>query len=420
MSISRRDFIVGCSSAIAAMAGSRVLGLDFAQEGASNKEPILVVVFLRGGIDGLNLIAPVDDKNYLDARPDHLRIGASGEYKGVIAKGTLPTKQDWRFHRECGGLAELFGDGSLAVLHATGLTHGTRSHFESMDLMERGLSDSTGLTPNASGWITRFLAGQKGLGPYGVASFSDSPPDSLVGMPHALAIPKLDDFGFWGGQDQAKAIAALYAGTREIHRSGTAALATLETLVKKVPRNENFEALPYVPAAGVKYPDGELGESLSDVARILKMDLGLRVAVVDFGGWDTHENQTWFFNEQVKHLSNALHSFWNDTGAFHGRMHVLVMSEFGRRLRSNRSEGTDHGHGNAMMVLGQGVRGGKIHGRWPGLETENLDQQLDLAVTTDYRAALAEVLESKWGAGAAKDVFPGLTKSKPIGLFDKR
>jgi uncharacterized protein (DUF1501 family) len=199
--------------------------------------------------------------------------------------------------------------------------------------------------------------------------------------------------------------------------AGAGALRAFDVVQSKLPRGADGNVLPYKPDNDLSYGDGDLARSLQTVAQLVKMDLGLRVATVDFGGWDTHDAQGYHFPILLKQLSTALHAFYNDLGAYHGRLNVVVMSEFGRRLKSNQSAGTDHGHGNAMMVLGAGIRGGMLHGTWPGLATEQLDSRADLAVTTDYRVVLSEILSKRFGLSDATAVFPELSGHQSIGVM---
>ncbi|MCG5241555.1 DUF1501 domain-containing protein, partial [Azospirillum doebereinerae] len=207
----------------------------------------------------------------------------------------------------------------------------------------------------------------------------------------------------------SRVLAALHQGGEGAYaRAGRAALAGLSAVDSRLPRLPDGKVEPYAPEAGAVYDDGEAGRGLQTVARLVKMEIGLRLAWVDVGGWDTHENQPGRFAKGVRQLSQALAAFHADLNRFETRVTVVVLSEFGRRLRGNKSQGTDHGHGGAMLVLGGGVAGGRMVGRWPGLASHQLDRGVDLAVTTDYRAVLAELV------GAS--VFPGFEGGR-LGLL---
>jgi uncharacterized protein (DUF1501 family) len=192
----------------------------------------------------------------------------------------------------------------------------------------------------------------------------------------------------------------------------------IDIVSKHLKRDDNGNPLPYQPEHDVKYPDNnDLAGSLQTVARLAKMEIGLECAAVDFGGWDTHQGQGNYFPALIEQLSTALASFYNDMSRHHNRLSIVVMSEFGRRLKSNESEGTDHGHGNVMLALGGAVRGGKIYGQWPGLATEQLDDRADLAVTTDNRTVLGELLAKRLANANTQVIFPGLKPADSLNLF---
>lgn len=414
--LSRRDFMLGCSAGIVALSGSRVLDMAFDALGKRSgpTDPILVVVFLRGGIDGLNLLAPVDDKDYVAARPPALRVTESGEQVGLPIKNG-PADLDFRLHKAAAPLKELYDGGSLAFVHACGLTHGTRSHFEAMDYVERGLGAQTARNVH-NGWIARMTEELTGSGPIRALSATDRTPDSMLGMAGAVAMANPESFNIPVGEPVAKYLRRLYVGDTAVHRAGATTLDAIETVHRKL-KDEKGAWLPYVPSAGAQYPEGELGNSLKTVARVVRADLGLQVAAVDLGGWDTHEYQTYRYAPMVEHLSRSIAAFYNDLHAYHDRLNVVVMSEFGRRLRANQSQGTDHGHGNLMMALGGGVNGGRVFGKWPGLATEQLDQGADLAITTDYRRVLSELASGRLRSRNADKLFPGYAPEPALGVF---
>jgi uncharacterized protein (DUF1501 family) len=416
MSINRRQFMVGCSAAIAAMAGARVRALSFVPEGvAAGPSDVLVVVFLRGGMDGLGLLAPVDDPDYIAARPSVLRVTDAGEQAG-LSLGTNLGGRDFRLHKSASPLKELFDARQLSFIHACGLSNGTRSHFEAMDMMERGVAE-TKFANLSTGWLTRYLdlAGPGGALP--ALAVTGSPPASLLGDVRGATFADPEGFNFWGGPHQRDAVAKMYAQHDDLlGRAGRRTLGLLDE-VWRATRQDNGEVRPYEPKHGAAYPEGELGAALKGVARMIRADLGLNVAAVDFGGWDTHEGQEYRFGSLVEHLSQSLRAFTNDLQDQHHRLSVVVISEFGRRLKSNQSAGTDHGHGNVAMVLGGQIDGGKLISNWPGLNNDALDSRADLAVTTDYRQVLAEMLVRRAGVKRLGSIFPGLDRYQPIGIF---
>ena len=454
MSPNRRQFMIGCSSAIAALAGSRLVNLSFAAPGQASgltasgdtaSDRTMVVIFLRGGMDALHFLAPANDKNYIAARPADLRSVDAGKDAGLPIESAV-AGLDFRLHPEAHLLRDLYVGKELAFIHACGLTDGTRSHFEAMDLMERGvpgsgsptpgmgmgmgmgMSPGAGLKPSgqsaprqnlSTGWLTRYAEQLKDTGLLSVASGNSALPNSLLGFGPAMPIDDANEFRFRGSGEQLAALRKLYAGNDPLRASGIRALDAFDAVQSKIPRLEDGSASDYVPENGSDYGDSEIGRSLRSVAQLVKMDLGLRVATVDFGGWDTHIGQDYYFSILVRELSQAMHAFYNDLSAYRSKLNVVVQTEFGRRLKSNQSNGTDHGHGGVMMVLGGGVRGGQILGQWPGLATEQLDSRADLAVTTDFRSVFAEVLTSRFGLNDASTLFPNLAPSKPLGLFSQ-
>lgn len=414
----RRDFLKACAAAgaFAPLAG---LGrLAFAAEGAPT--PLLVVVFQRGGCDGLNLVAPANEKAYIDARTPDLRVLDSGERPGLALANGLGSGLDFRLHPEAKPLFELYEAGRLAVLHACGLMNATRSHFEAQDLIERGVATLADYARTDSGWLTRYLAaiGERSGDDRRIAAVSANAGMSAALLrDDALALPDLSGgVPLAGGKDAAAVLARLYpAGTADpVRQAGARVLARSALIDARLPRQPDGRLTPYAPA-GANYENNGFNLGLQAIARLAKMDVGLRVACIDHASWDTHDTQPGRFNALVGQLSRGLAAFYRDMAAAGLPVRVVVMTEFGRRLRANRSQGTDHGHGSAMLVLGDGVRGGRMFGDWPGLDTPRLDQGVDLAVTTDHRHVLSELLGLPERDRAA--VFPGLSGRAPLGLL---
>ena len=420
MSTSRREFLTGCGATAVAIAGSKLASLSFAEAA----EPvalaphfgILVVVFLRGGMDGLNLVAPVDDPQYIAARPASLRIVGEGDNPGVPLQNA-PAGFDFRLHPSAKPLKDLYDAGSLAIIHAAGLTSGTRSHGEAADLMERGVLDPQDQTLH-TGWLARHLALFDTPAILPAASLAETPAACLIGANSAVTLRDLSQFAFNGDENLLNALQSLHDGAGLIQDAGARTIATLKAFNAKLPRNDKGEVEPYQPAENVSYPgQSDFSNSLQTLAHLIKLDVGLQAAAIELGGWDTHQNQEHTFGGLVEQLSNSLAAFYADVSGYHDRVNILVMSEFGRRLKANESGGTDHGHGNVMLALGGSVRGGKIYGKWPGLAHEQLDSGADLAITTDYRTILSEVLVRRFGDTRLSTVFPGLKHYAPLGLF---
>lgn len=411
----RREFIVGCSAAIAAMAGSRITGYSFSPDGSPGN--ILVYVFLRGGCDGLNLVAPVNDPNYIANRTSDVRVTDGGDNEG-LSLGNGLAGLDFRLHKKTPELKELYDSKALAVIHAAGLTNGTRSHFDAMDLIERGSLQNKTLN---EGWLTRFLNSlPPRQGDNIVSSIAMGPvmPTSFLGSTGTLAISNLNDYKLRGDKRYAAVLQSFYTGNSLLDEAAKNALTSVTTINERIPKDVTNTPLPYVPENNVKYPENPLAKSLQTLAQLIKMEAGLQVASVDYGGWDTHEYQQGAFGNLAGGLSTALGAFYNDISNYQKRVTVLVMSEFGRRLKSNKSNGTDHGHGNVMLVLGGEVKGGQMYGTWPGLENEQLDNHVDLAVTTDYRHVLSEIVLKRMANPKLGYIFPGYENYKPLNFLN--
>lgn len=434
MKITRRRVLQGTSLALlgagfAPLPGLR--GLTYAAEPAA-RDRILVLVHLRGGCDGLNLLSPTGDPAFVAARNSDLRVMADGADAGRPLTHAQAGAPEFRLHPAAGALAEIAAAKQLAFIHAAGLTDTTRSHFVATDLLEHGVADQAALARVPSGWLTRALerAGGTGTGAgtgtvRGVST-SNTPSGAWLGSTEALSVAELGNgLGPPGGAQSADVLARLYGGSdtanpavAAVGAAGRRALAGMAAIDTRLPRDPHGKYLPYAAESGANYdPAYELARPLKTLAQLVKLDLGLRAATVDFGGWDTHEYQMGRFRNQVDRLSQGLGAFYNDLSRYHDRLIVVVMTEFGRRLRSNRSNGTDHGRGSVMMVMGGSVAGGRILGRWPGLAAEQLEEGVDLAVANDYRDALAEVVAA-WSRGPAPpELFPGFRPRPALGLF---
>lgn len=414
----RRGFLIGCSAAIASMTG----GLSFTAFGSAEAEPnqdIVVVVFLRGGMDGLSVVPPMtgpDRQPYEEKRPD-LKVPASGP------NAALPLHSGFGLHPAAAPLYELYQDKRLAIIHAAGLTSDTRSHFDAMQYMELGTPDSKTST---SGWLTRHLQTAGNLPAEIIMpamAVGSLQPTSLAGSRDSIGLRSPDDFslnGHWYyGDWQRQALRQMYAGSSWLHESGIQTLNALDVIEWSNPGD-------YVPGNGAVYPNNGFGRDMQAVAQMIKMQLGLRVATVDVGGWDTHEYQgnqgIGYFADRLRELAQGLHAFQTDLSNHNGTDHtqritVVVMSEFGRSFGQNASQGTDHGHGNIMLVLGGKVNGGKVYGQWPGLGTEQLYDNRDLAITTDYRRVLSEILIRRLGNPNLGTIFPKYTGYTPLGIL---
>jgi uncharacterized protein (DUF1501 family) len=407
--------LAGSLSSLLPVPGLRRLA--FAQNSASPQ--MLIVVHQRGGCDGLNLISPANDPNFIEARASELRVLADGADAGhALANGPVPTI-DFRLHAAASGLAELYKSGQLAFIHAAGLTDGTRSHFVATDMIEHGVSSAAALDRTESGWLARALA-PSGL--ISAVAAAGAPAGDLAGLSNALAVPDLGGgIAPSGGPQVAAVLQHLYArGDSPPAAAGRRALAAMARIDSLLPRDPKGQVQAYKPEDAAHYdPAQDFARPLKTVAQLIKLEIGLQAATVDIGGWDTHEYQPGRFKSAVEKLSNGLAAFWNDLSAYHDRLTLVVLTEFGRRLRSNKSTGTDHGRAGVMAVLGGKIRGGRFYGAWPGLAAEHLDEGVDLAVTTDYRRVLTELLEMQHGR-RVDGLFAGYAYPGPLGLAGER
>jgi uncharacterized protein (DUF1501 family) len=419
MKPTRRGFVRGCSAAIAGLAGTRFTNLAFAAPSGDFNDEILVVVFLRGGMDGLNVVMPLGgaDRGYYEAARPDLKVPVSG---GAAA---LPLDAQLGLHPAALPLYELYQDGRLAVVVAAGLNVANRSHFDSMEFIERG---TPGIKTTPTGWLTRHFLSAENLPPEIVMpslSAGNLPQTSLFGDRDNINLSDPNQFslsyGPWMWRNaQRVALRNLYSGGNTwLHASGLQSLDAMDIIELNVTDD-------YIPANGAVYPGGSFGDHLEMVAQMIKLDLGLRVTTLDLGGWDTHNGQGdgsgGYFAGLLGTLAEGLAALYTDldgTGAanYANRLTVVVQSEFGRRLSQNDDRGTDHGHGNSMLVLSGNAIGG-VHGVWPGLAPEQLFDFADLDVTTDFRRVLSEILIRRMGNPSLGVVFPGYTDYSPLGV----
>ncbi|KXK50701.1 MAG: DUF1501 domain-containing protein [Chloroflexi bacterium] len=381
----------------------------------AGQRDILVSIFLRGGMDGLSAVIPFGEGGrYYDRRPSiAIREPGAGAGAAVDLDGFFG------LHPSLAPLKDVWDAGALTILHAAGSPDPSRSHFDAMGTMERG---TPGIKTTPSGWINRHLqtAAWQNDSPFRAIGMGAMLQSSLRGPVSTFSLSSITDFHLNGREDQAAAMAAtlssLYqiaAPTQAIHQHAASVFASMDVLNQLNPDQ-------YQPANGAAYPDSEFGEALKQVALLIKSDLGLEVACVDLGGWDTHEGQGaadgWFAG-LVDDLGRGLQAFYTDLYDLMANITVVTMSEFGRRLEENASGGTDHGHGNVMFVMGGGAVS-TVYADWPTLASDALDDG-DLAVTTDYRDILSEILVNRLGSDQIETVFPGHLATLP-GLIQPR
>jgi uncharacterized protein (DUF1501 family) len=411
----RRHFLAA-STALVLAPSVRAFAAPATSASTPARGPILVTVFLRGGMDSLAVVAPVDDRDYAADRPPEMRLLADGDKPALRLEGA-PSDLDFRIHPEMGALHELYQDKRIALVHASGLDNGTRSHFGAQELIERGIANPDETAHVSGGWMARWLAAAGDAQQPAFAAISGVPEELANHANMICAADLRGGMNLPGGKQALSVLKHLSAGS-----SGPIELATRRTLggialIDGPLRQPDGKVAPYQPAGGATYGDTEIGRGLEAVARVIRMDAGIRAFAVDMGGWDTHENQPPRLANLVGQLSRALGAFHIDLHDRLDRIVLVVMSEFGRRLRSNKSNGTDHGHAGLTIVSAPRIAGGRIHGTWPGLSSDRLDNAVDLAMTTDVRSILAELMTGPLNTpNAIADALPRFVPKK-VGLF---
>jgi uncharacterized protein (DUF1501 family) len=409
--LSRRDILKG-GAALSALAATSALWkpwmprLSFARNGVQGD--VMVCVFLRGGADGLNVIVPHGDNDYYAARPT-LAIARPDDSSADAGRRSLDLDGFFGLHPALSPLHPIFKGGGMAAVHATGSPDPTRSHFDAMSYMELGTPGSFAIS---SGWLGRHLnTMQNGNNsPVRAVGWTNALQTSLRGAVSSIALKSIVDYHLQGREEAAEALLnslnALYVAAPE--ELDLAARQTQEVLrlVAKIDINN------YQPANGVQYQENDFHLALKQTAALIKADVGMEVSAIDLGGWDTHLNQDDDLAENLSTLASGLAAFHADMGVAMAGVTVVVMSEFGRRVQENASKGTDHGHGNAMLVMGGNVINKPVLAKWPGLNPDQLDRG-DLSITIDYRDVLAEVLAKRVGNPDLAAVFPEFSPTMP-------
>ncbi len=373
----------------------------------------LVVIFQRGAADGLNMVIPYREANYYALRPTI----------AIPEKQVLDLDAFFGLHPAMASLQPLYRGGHLAMVHATGSPDGTRSHFDAQDYMESG---TPGVKSTRDGWLNRALQGgdvhhEAQHSAFRAVALGAEVPRTLAGKLPALAIADVQSFavGGRGGMpgEPGKAFAAMYDQSTDslLHAAGESTFEAIKMLRATDPAH-------YKPAADANYPSNELANNLKQIAQLLKADLGVEAAFTDMNGWDTHQNQGAADGQlanRLREFADSIAAFWRDLGPQAESVTLVTMSEFGRTAHQNGTGGTDHGHANAMFVLGGDVKGGKVYGKWPGLAEHQLNEGRDLAVTTDYRMVLGEIVAKTIGAKDLGHTFPGarLSSEQFLGLI---
>jgi uncharacterized protein (DUF1501 family) len=388
---------------------------------------VLICLFQRGAADALNVVVPHGEKAYYRMRPT-IAVPAP-----TLANQNAAIDLDGFFglHPSLAPFKSMWTQGILAPVHAVGSPSSSRSHFDAQDYMESGTPDVKS-TPD--GWLNRYLAtkgtceecgrrensapnGRRqaaGATAFRAVAMTQQTPRILMGPAPAIAMNSIEEFAIKANGPAAANIEAMYAagGADLVHAAGGEMLEAMKIL-----RNANPQQ--YQPRNGAEYPRSPFGQRLREIAQLIKADVGLEIAFADVGGWDTHVNQggaTGQLAARLDDFAKSIHALVTDLGDRMADVVILTMSEFGRTARQNGNGGTDHGHAGCLFVIGGSAKGGHVHGKWPGLEPEQLNEGRDLALTTDFRSVFGEIVRKHLGAAALDRIFPGFTPSE-IGLL---
>ena len=401
MNVSRRIFL---KSSGVAMIGMSTIPAFLQRAVASTPMPNkkkLIVLFQRGAADGLNIVVPFGEENYYRIRPT---IAIPQPRQG--AEGTAVDLDGFfGLHPSLAPLGPLFHNGQLAIVHAAGSPDTTRSHFDAQDFMESG---TPGVKATEDGWLNRTVQGprEENTTPFRAVAMGPNLPLTLRGSAPAIALADVKQFRVMSQSNAVQGgFEALYAQTVDnvLRGTGTETFEAIEMLRKADPAR-------FQPEHGASYPNGRVGQTLQQVAQLIKADIGMEVSFVDTGGWDNHVNEGGAQGQMsnlLRELGHGLAALHQDLGDRMEDIVVVTMSEFGRTAHENGNRGTDHGHANCMFVMGGPVKGGKVYGKWPGLGPGQLNEGRDLALTTDFRSVLGEVISGHLGSNNLRTVFPG-------------
>ncbi len=401
MKFSRRYFL---KSGSVAMVGMSTIPAFLQRAVAATPMPNkrqLVVLFQRGAADGLNTVVPFGERNYYRLRPS---IAIPEPQKGGEAVA-IDLDGFFGLHPSLAPLEPIFHKNQLAIVHAAGSPDTTRSHFDAQDFMESG---TPGVKSTEDGWLNRAMETmpEESASPFRAVAMGANLPRVLRGAAPAIALPDVRQFKVMAQSPVAEGgFEAMYAQTVDeaLRGTGTETFEAIDLLRKADPAK-------YQPENGAEYPQSRLGRSVMQVGQLIKADIGVEVMFVDCGGWDHHVNEGGAQGQLanlLRDLGQTLAAFHRDLGERMENIVVVTMSEFGRTAHENGNRGTDHGHANCMFVMGGAVKGGKVYGKWPGLDTQQLYEGRDLALTTDFRSVLGEILLRHQGVKDLKTVFPG-------------
>ncbi|HEY1266299.1 MAG TPA: DUF1501 domain-containing protein [Candidatus Binatia bacterium] len=404
MDLTRRLFLKSSGIGLLALGLPPSFLVRAAAGETEKKNKVLVVVFQRGGMDGLNAVIPFKDRAYRALRPTiAVAEPGSGADRAVDLDGF------YGFHPALGPLKPLFAAGRLAVVHAAGSPDNSRSHFDAQDYMETG---TPGVKSIRDGWLNRLLQDGAAGGPLRAAAVTFRMPRILAGDAPALTLTSVEEFRL---RDPllAPALEQRYASVSDplLRKSAAGLFDAMRTL--------QATGASSAPPSKETYPSGRFGASLKQIAALVKSKVGLEIAFTEVDGWDTHVAEGGASGQmanRLKEFAEGLAAFARDLGDYIEDVVLVTLSEFGRTARENGNRGTDHGHGNVMFVMGGKVKGGKVYGRWPGLDPDGLYEGRDLALTTDFRAVCGEVLARHLGRTDQGKIFPAYRAPAPLGI----
>ena len=405
--ISRRIFLKNGGLALVSL-GFAPAFLARTVAASDARRRVLITIFQRGAVDGLNMIVPFGERAYYDARPT-LAIARPG----ASADAAVDLDGFFGLHPRLAPLEPLFRARQLAIIHACGSPDATRSHFDAQDYMETA---TPGVKSTQDGWLNRYLHAREhqAATPFRAVALCPQLPRALQGSEPALAIGQIAQFGIRGELSPSSFESEYAAAADTVLRStGRDAFAAVRMLKVANPAQ-------YTPANGAEYPRSAFGQALRQIAQLVKADVGLEIAFAESGNWDHHVNEGAAVGQlatRLDDLARGIAALVRDLGDRMADVVVLTMSEFGRAVTENGNRGTDHGHGNAMMIVGGPVRGGKVYGRWPGLAREQRFEGRDLSVTTDFRAVFSEVVRGHLGLDSSAAIFPGFSDKQTLGFL---
>ncbi len=401
MSITRRIFLRNSGLAVVGTAAvpSFLTRAAFGAVENGGRTKRLVVIFQRGAADGLNIVVPHGEPQYYAMRPSI----------NIPRKAVLDLDGFFGLHPSLASFQPLWQQKHLAIVHAAGSPDATRSHFDAQDFMETG---TPGLKATEDGWLNRSLHNLPTMpqnSPFRAIALGPSLPRILSGSEPAVAMNNINDFSIGGRSPRPSQAASAFEAMYD-HSSDSVLHGTGEETFDAVKMLKAADPGKYTPAPGVTYPKGRFGDSIRQLAQLIKANLGVQIAFADIGGWDHHVNEGAVegqLSNVLTDFSQAISAFWTDLGDLAEDTVVVTMSEFGRTARENGNRGTDHGHANVMFVLGGPVKGGKVYGHWPGLDQSQLYEGRDLALTTDFRQVIGEAILRHMGNKNLTSVFPG-------------